>query len=110
MAWHSLYPLFLKFKQHKDNPSQIPIGTPIALVLIAGGVLFLPSLLGAFGATMFGHAPKPLAPKALFLGFENTAHKPLQESIHKKKENGFMGYNPQRTTTYKAQYERAIGK
>ena len=37
----------MKFKQHKDNPTQIPIGTPIAL-------LFLPSILGVTGATMFG--------------------------------------------------------
>ena len=25
----------LKFKQHKDNPTQIPIGTPIAMLFIA---------------------------------------------------------------------------
>lgn len=44
----------LKFKQHKDNPTQIPIGTPIALTLIAAAMLFLPSILGVTGATMFG--------------------------------------------------------
>lgn len=33
-----------KFKQHKDNPTQIPVGTPIALVFIAAALLFLPSL------------------------------------------------------------------
>ena len=33
-----------KFKQHKDNPTQIPIGTPIALVLVSAAELFLPSL------------------------------------------------------------------
>lgn len=45
----------MKFKQHKDNPTQIPIGTPIALVFIAAALLFLPSILGVTGATMFGH-------------------------------------------------------
>lgn len=44
----------LKFKQHKDNPTQIPIGTPIAMVLIAAALLFLPTILGIAGATMFG--------------------------------------------------------
>ncbi|STY30640.1 IcmD (DotP) [Legionella wadsworthii] len=44
----------MKFKQHKDNPTQIPIGTPIALVFIAAALLFLPSILGVTGVTMFG--------------------------------------------------------
>ncbi len=44
----------LKFKAHKDNPTQITIGTPIALVLIAAALLFLPTILGIAGQTMFG--------------------------------------------------------
>lgn len=44
----------MKFKQHKDNPTQITIGTPIALVFIAAALLFLPTILGVTGATMFG--------------------------------------------------------
>jgi intracellular multiplication protein IcmD len=44
----------MKFKQHKDNPTQIPIGTPIALVFIAAALLFLPSILSVAGSTMFG--------------------------------------------------------
>lgn len=44
----------MKFKQHKDNPTQIPIGTPIALVFIAAALLFLPSILSVTGTTMFG--------------------------------------------------------
>lgn len=43
----------MKFKQHKDNPTQIPIGTPIALVFIAAALLFLPSILNITGQTMF---------------------------------------------------------
>lgn len=42
-----------KFKMHKDNPTQIPLGTPIALVFIAAALLFLPTILGVAGATMF---------------------------------------------------------
>ncbi|HET8772530.1 MAG TPA: type IV secretion protein IcmD [Thermoanaerobaculia bacterium] len=47
----------MKFKQHKDNPTQVPIGTPIALVFIAAALLFLPSILGVAGQTMFGDSP-----------------------------------------------------
>ncbi len=36
----------MKFKQHKDNPTQIPVGTPI----IASALLFLPTILGTANA------------------------------------------------------------
>lgn len=44
----------MKFKQHKDNPTQITVGTPIALVFIGAALLFLPTLLQYTGSTMFG--------------------------------------------------------
>lgn len=44
----------MKFKQHKDNPTQIPIGTPIALIFIGAALLFLPTILSVTGTTMFG--------------------------------------------------------
>lgn len=45
----------LKFKAHKDNPQQIPVGTPIALVFIAAALLFLPALMNSAGHTIFGN-------------------------------------------------------
>ena len=33
-----------KFKTHKDNPTQIPIGTPIAMLFIAAALLFIPTI------------------------------------------------------------------
>lgn len=44
----------LKFKQHKDNPTQIPIGTPIALLLVAAALMFLPTVFRIAGTTVFG--------------------------------------------------------
>lgn len=44
----------MKFKQHKDNPTQIPIGTPIALLFIAAALLFLPTIVKIAGYSMFG--------------------------------------------------------
>lgn len=44
----------LKFKQHKDNPTQVTIGTPIAMLFVASGLLFFPSMLDSTGKTIFG--------------------------------------------------------
>jgi len=52
----------MKFKQHKDNPTQIPIGTPIALLFIAIALLFLPSIFGVAGQTMFGSKGQTAGP------------------------------------------------
>lgn len=52
----------MKFKQHKDNPTQIPIGTPIALLFIAAALLFLPTILGVAGSTLFGAGGETAGP------------------------------------------------
>ncbi len=44
----------LKFKAHKDNPTQIPIGTPIALLFIGAALIFLPNIFKIAGYTIFG--------------------------------------------------------
>ena len=46
----------MKFKQHKDNPTQTPIGAPIGLLVVAAALLFMPSLMGMAGSTIFGTA------------------------------------------------------
>lgn len=43
-----------KFKAHKDNPTQIPIGTPIALLFVAAGLLFAPTVFKVASYTLFG--------------------------------------------------------
>jgi len=43
----------LKFKAHKDNPTQVPVGTPIALLFIAVALIFLPSIFSVGGKTVF---------------------------------------------------------
>ncbi|HEX2076916.1 MAG TPA: hypothetical protein VHG08_04380 [Longimicrobium sp.] len=40
----------LKFKSHKDNPTQIPVGTPVALLATSAILTFLPSLKGTASA------------------------------------------------------------
>lgn len=44
----------LKFKAHRDNPQQNPVGTPIALLFVAAALLYLPSLFTVAGNTIFG--------------------------------------------------------
>ena len=58
----------MKFKQHKDNPTQIPIGTPIALIFIAAALLFLPSILDVAGETMFGSQGSVAGPTGTVYG------------------------------------------
>ena len=41
-----------KFKQHKDNPTQVQIGTPLVLVALGSAMLFLPGLVSIGGETM----------------------------------------------------------
>lgn len=44
----------VKFKAHKDNPTQIPIGTPIALLFVGAALIFVPTVFSVSGATLFG--------------------------------------------------------
>jgi intracellular multiplication protein IcmD len=43
-----------KFKQHKDNPQQVPIGTPFAMMAISVLLIFLPAIYGPAGTSIFG--------------------------------------------------------
>jgi intracellular multiplication protein IcmD len=43
----------MKFKQHRDNPTQIPIGTPIALTFIAAAILLFPTLMADTDNNLF---------------------------------------------------------
>ena len=45
---------FYKFKQHKDNPTQVPIGNPITYLAISVLLLFLANLIQPIGETLFG--------------------------------------------------------
>lgn len=44
----------VKFKAHKENPTQIPIGTPIALLFVGAALIFVPTVFTLSGATLFG--------------------------------------------------------
>ena len=41
----------LKFKQHKDNPTQVPLGGPIALIFISAALIWLPQIITDTGET-----------------------------------------------------------
>ena len=43
-----------QFRQHKENPSQVPLSKPMMFLAIAGALLFLPSLIKVTGQTIFG--------------------------------------------------------
>ena len=43
-----------KFKQHKDNPTQVPITNGIALLMIGMLMVFLPNMIAPTAQSMFG--------------------------------------------------------
>ena len=43
----------VKFKAHKDNPTQVMISQPIVLLFVAAGLIFIPSVFKTTGATLF---------------------------------------------------------
>ncbi len=44
----------VKFKAHKDNPAQVTIGMPIAMLFIGAALIFAPSVFLSAGSTLFG--------------------------------------------------------
>lgn len=44
----------LKFKAHRDNPQQVTVGQPLALIFVAAALLFLPMVFTVAGSTVFG--------------------------------------------------------
>lgn len=44
----------IKFKAHKDNPTQVPISHGISLLFVAAALIFIPSVFKSTGLTMFG--------------------------------------------------------
>lgn len=47
-----------KFKQHKDNPTQVPLGQPLTLLAIGVMLLWLPYIMQQAGATLTGGKDK----------------------------------------------------
>ena len=43
-----------KFKQHKDNPTQVPVGTPLTMLAISAALMFMGNFIQPLGETLFG--------------------------------------------------------
>jgi hypothetical protein len=50
---------FFKFKQHKDNPAQNPVGNALTILLIGVLLIYLGSLSKPLGETFFGAKDGP---------------------------------------------------
>lgn len=44
----------VKFKAHKDNPTQVPISQGVVLLFVAAALMWAPSVFKAAGITAFG--------------------------------------------------------
>src|SRR5688572_27184803 len=43
----------VKFKAHKDNPTQVMISQPIVLLFVSAALIFIPSVFKTTGGTLF---------------------------------------------------------
>jgi intracellular multiplication protein IcmD len=43
----------VKFKAHKDNPTQVQLSQPIALLFVAAALMFIPSVFKSVGGTLY---------------------------------------------------------
>ncbi len=43
----------VKFKAHKDNPQQVQLSQPIALLFVAAALMFIPSVFKSVGTTLY---------------------------------------------------------
>ncbi|MES2212197.1 MAG: type IV secretion protein IcmD [Pseudomonadota bacterium] len=43
----------VKFKAHRDAPTQTPLSAPLVMLAVAAGLVFLPSVIGSTGQTIF---------------------------------------------------------
>lgn len=46
----------LQLKAHKEQPQQVPLSKPIVILIVAACLMFLPSVMSAAGASIFGTA------------------------------------------------------
>ena len=44
----------VKFKAHKDNPTQVQLSVPVALLFVAAALMFIPSVFSSAGKTLYG--------------------------------------------------------
>lgn len=47
-----------KFKAHKDNPAQIPLGTPMVMLIVGAALIYMPTILKVVGDSVFGAGAK----------------------------------------------------
>ncbi len=55
----------VKFKAHKDNPTQVTIGQPIALLFVGAALIFIPTVFQVSGSTLFGSSAKVAGPSGV---------------------------------------------
>ena len=46
----------LKYKAHKDNPTQVPLSQGIAMLFVAAALIFTPAAFASVGGTIYGSA------------------------------------------------------
>jgi intracellular multiplication protein IcmD len=74
----------VKFKGHKDNPTQIPISTPEALTAVSAALTYLPDVVAEAGRTTFGQGSEAIATAASSAGVTSSDVSAAESAVKEK--------------------------
>lgn len=60
-----------KFKQHKDNPTQVPVGTPLSMLVMSAALMFAGNFITPLGESIFGSASAGVQASGLRSGLQS---------------------------------------
>lgn len=95
-GWGFIVAAIFKFKQVRENPTQVPVSTPFAFLLTAILLIFIPGLMSTGSVTLFGTgeagAQSLQGNQAAAVGLiKTTVDVTVKEASSEKSENTFFG-------------------
>jgi intracellular multiplication protein IcmD len=59
-----------QFKQHKENPTQVPLSKPMMILAMSSALIFLPDFVNSVSATIFGEQGGNANPSGFLPGYK----------------------------------------
>ncbi len=72
-GWGFVIAAIFKFKQVRENPTQVPVSTPFAFLLTAILLIFIPGLMNTSSQTVFGSGFSAPSNEAMLFNTNNTS-------------------------------------
>lgn len=57
-----------QFKQHKENPTQVPLSKPMMILAMSSALIFLPDFVNSVSGTIFGQQGGDASPSGFLPG------------------------------------------